>query len=335
VALLRFAGDGSSSNTASGNTVSRFRLTLALVIVLLFGWEPVLAQSASSDSAQFQARIDEIARGLTGHPRLKNVSDQKRQQLAEFVVGNMLFVLLHETGHALVTEMELPVLGRDEDAADAFAVVMLLKVGTAMSHRVVVEAAKAWFLTDLRDKKEGDKPELYDSHGLSEQRAYQIVCLMVGSNKEEFKDLADETNLPEERQETCQRDYKHASWSWAKVLESHLRAAEQPKQNIETTYWPGKGEFDIYEQSFRSLRMLETVAGRLADQYVWPHPIGLEMASCGEINAKWQPENRKTFLCYELAQDFAELYRDYGQEWNAPPKEKWWQPKWWKRAKKG
>ena len=119
------------------------------------------------------------------------------------------------------------------------------------------------------------------------------------------------------------------------MLESHLRAAEQPKQNIETTYWPGKGEFDIYEQSFRSLRMLETIAGRLADQYVWPHPIGLEMASCGEINAKWQPENRKTFLCYELAQDFAELYRDYGQEWNAPPKEKWWQPKWWKRAKKG
>ncbi len=178
MALLRFAGDGSSSDT-----VSRFRLTLALVIVLLFGWEPVLAQSASSGSAQFQAQIDEVARGLAGHPRLKNVSDQKRQQLAEFVVGNMLFVLLHETGHALVTEMELPVLGRDEDAADAFAVVTMLKVGTAMSHRVLVEAAKAWFLTDLRDKKEGDKPELYDAHGLNEQRAYQIVCLMVGSNK--------------------------------------------------------------------------------------------------------------------------------------------------------
>ncbi len=68
------------------------------------------------------------------------------------------------------------------------------------------------------------------------------------------------------------------------MLEPHRRAAEQPKQNIETTYWPGKGEFDVYEQSFRSLRMLGTVAGHLADQYVWPHPIGLEMASCGEIS---------------------------------------------------
>ena len=58
------------------------------------------------------------------------------------------------------------------------------------------------------------------------------------------------------------------------------------------------------------------------------------MASCGEINAKWQAGNRKTFLCYELAQDFAQLYRDYGQEWNAPPKEKWWQQKFWKRTKR-
>jgi hypothetical protein len=154
------------------------RLRHVLLTVVLFGYEPVFAQSMSSDSAQFQARIDEVARGLASQPRLKKVSDQKRQQLAEFVVGNMLFALLHETGHALVTEMELPVLGRDEDAADAFAVVMLLKVGSAMSHRVVVEAAKAWFLTDLRDKKEGDKPELYDSHGLSEQRAYH--CLLNG-----------------------------------------------------------------------------------------------------------------------------------------------------------
>jgi hypothetical protein len=37
MALLRFAHDGSSSNT-----VSRFPLALALVIFLLFGWEPLL-----------------------------------------------------------------------------------------------------------------------------------------------------------------------------------------------------------------------------------------------------------------------------------------------------
>jgi hypothetical protein len=35
----------------------------------------------------------------------------------------------------------------------------------------------------------------YDEHGLNQQRAYQIVCLMVGFNGEKFKDLAKETKL--------------------------------------------------------------------------------------------------------------------------------------------
>jgi hypothetical protein len=317
------------------------RLRHALLAVVVFGWEPVLVQPALSESQQFQAesqqfqaRLEEAARALGSNPRLKKVSDQKRRQLTDFVVGNMLFTLLHETAHALVAEMELPVLGREEDAADAFAVVTVLKMGTALSHGVLVEAAKAWFLTDRRDRKEGDQTQPYDAHGLDEQRAYQIVCLMVGSDKQQFKDLADMTNLPEERQDTCQIDYQRASSSWEKVLRPHRRSPDQPKQRIEVTYGPGKGEFDIYEQTFRTVRLLETVANHAAEAYGWPNPLGLEMAACGEINAQWQFRSRKLFLCYELAQDFAELYRDYGQQWNAPPKEKWWQPKWWKRAKK-
>ena len=39
----------------------------------------------------------------------------------EFVTGNMLFALAHEMGHVFITEMGLPVLGQEEDAADAHA----------------------------------------------------------------------------------------------------------------------------------------------------------------------------------------------------------------------
>jgi hypothetical protein len=330
VPLLRFAG-GDSLN--SGVTRLRFALmTFAVFFTLLFGGQPSFAQWASSDSAHFQSRIDEVARGLATEPRLKNVSDQKRQQLTEFVVGNMFFVFLHEMSHALVHEMEIPVLGQQEAAADAFASITMLKVGSTLSHRVLVEASKGWFLTNKRDQKEGTQPDAYDSHGLDEQRAYQIVCLMVGSDREQFKDLADETNLPEERQETCQRDYKFISWSWEKSLEAHRRAPQQAKQQIEVTYWPGGDALALYEQAFRAIRILETVASHAAETYFWPNPFALEMAACGQPAAQWQSAKRKLLLCYDLAQDFAELYRDYGQDLKAPSKEKWWQPKWWKRA---
>jgi Putative metallopeptidase len=50
-----------------------------------------------------------------------------RQDLTEFVVGNMLFVGFHELGHALVGQLTLPVLGRAEAAADSFATLALLE----------------------------------------------------------------------------------------------------------------------------------------------------------------------------------------------------------------
>jgi hypothetical protein len=44
---------------------------------------------------------------------------------------------------------------------------------------------------------------------------------MVGSDPDKFADLADETGLPTERQETCVGDYSDASWSWDVALKPH------------------------------------------------------------------------------------------------------------------
>jgi hypothetical protein len=109
------------------------------------------------------------------------------QGLAEFVSGNMLFVLLHELAHAAITQMGLPVLGKMEDAADSFAALRLIRVGSDFSRRVLTDAAEGWFMEDRRDRKIGDKVAYYDEHGLNQQRAYEIVCLVVGSDEDKFK----------------------------------------------------------------------------------------------------------------------------------------------------
>src|SRR5215475_2127975 len=174
---------------------SRFRpgtLLLLLPFVFLVSAEPIVAQPASSEAAssegeKFQARINATARALGDDPRFKNLSAEYRQEVVEFVTGNMLFVLLHEIGHAAITQMGLPVLGRPEDAADSFAAVGLIRIGSVFSHRVLVQAAKGWFLADRRDTHAGDAVAFYDEHGLNQQRAYQIVCLMVGSDEDKFK----------------------------------------------------------------------------------------------------------------------------------------------------
>src|SRR6516225_7759504 len=89
--------------------------------LLVLSCGTALGQAAPSGSPSFQARVEDLARALQSDPHLKGLSEQQRIDRVEFVVGNTLFVLLHEMGHVLMAEMKLPVLGREEDAADTFA----------------------------------------------------------------------------------------------------------------------------------------------------------------------------------------------------------------------
>ena len=310
---------------AGGPSLHRRCLRLVPLCLLIFGMMPLLAQPAPAQSAApasaahvaesggFQDRIDAAVLALRGSdPKLKDLPKRYVQGLAEFVSGNMLFVLLHELGHAAITQMGLPVLGRMEDAANSFATLMLIRAGSDFSHGVLTAAADGWFLADRRDREAGLKLAFYGEHGLNLQRAYQIVCVMVGSDEDKFKDLAEETKLPEARQHTCLGDYSNAAFSWDLLLKPHRRPFDQPKTKFNVVYGPAEGRAKVVEQVARSIRLLETVAERASDELAWPAPLTLEMQSCGFPNARWDLRARTVTLCYELAVEFADLYRDFG-----------------------
>jgi Putative metallopeptidase len=129
---------------------SRHLRHILLLLPFVFAIEPAFTQPAPSDTEQLQARIDAAALAHARDDRYRGLSPKDRQGLAEFVAGNMLFALLHEAGHAVVNELGLPVLGREEDAADSFAATRLIIAGSASPDRVLAEAAKGWFMTNRR-----------------------------------------------------------------------------------------------------------------------------------------------------------------------------------------
>ena len=303
------------STSSRDHGTDHFLRLCALLFVLMLGTAPALSQTPPAQ-APVQApaagtKMDDGVRELSSDPRMRSMSQRQQRDLIEFVTGNMLFVGFHELGHAVIHELGLPVLGREEDAADSFATIALLKIGTDFSYNVLVQAARGWFLSARRDHKEGDMLLFYDAHGLDKQRAFQIVCLMVGSNEDQFKELADWVQMPASRQDTCAGDYSNAQFSWNAELKPHLRAPDQPKSKIDVAYEPVTGKLDVYARSFRAIGFLETIAGYAADLLVWPHPFSVVMQGCGDANASWNPEVRKEILCYEMAEDFAELYRGY------------------------
>jgi len=288
--------------------------TLGMLVV---GCGAVLGQSTSSGSPTFQERIKEVARALQSQPAFKNLSEQERIDRVEFVVGNTVFILLHELGHVHFSEMHLPVLGREEDEADTFATLTLLKIGTSFSQRVLANASQGWFLSERRNEQTQAKPLYYDEHDLSPQRAYWIVCLMVGSDPVKFKKLADDAKMPESRQQSCKANYTKASRSWDMVLAPYRRSPDQPATKINISYGDAEGNVAGFARTFRAIRILETVAERSASTYVWSAPFTLEMRSCDGPNAGWDDETRTVKICYQLPFDFAQLYLAYVQA--APP----------------
>jgi hypothetical protein len=293
-------------------------LTYALLVLVGLGADPLYAQpfrlktappaALSGDASRsFEARIAEQARVLADEPRFKHLPAPKRQGLVEFILGNMLFVAMHQMGHALLSETNLPALSGREQAADDFAVLTVLKLGeTDFSDRVLIEAAKGWFVSGRQPRSK--TPDYYAGHGFNGRRGSRIVCLMIGADPARFTVLADETRLPNDRRRTCGWDYDTATRSWDKALAPYRRAADQPRARVDLVYGVAEGALGVYAQVFRNLRFLEIIAEHAAGQFAWSAPIGIDMRSCGEASARWIVPERKLVLCYEQARDLAEVY---------------------------
>jgi hypothetical protein len=245
------------------------------------------------------------------HEPVIKASRQNPRDKADFIIGNMLFVGFHEMGHALADQFHLPTLGRAEDAADSFAAIALLGAGSEFSINVLVQAARGLFLSDRRDRKQGEELDFSDAHGLDRQRAYQIICLMVGSDQEQFKELANWVRMPRDRQRSCADDYEDAKYAWHSLLESHRPADRQQTATIEIAYEAGQGNLERYARSFQSVALLEALSDYASSRYALPRPIRMVMASCGDANATWVSSTNTETLCYELADDFFDLYDGY------------------------
>src|SRR5712675_1675610 len=222
-------------------------------------------------------------------PAIK-ASRQNPRDKADFVIGNMLFVGFHEMGHALADQFHLPTLGRADDAADSFATIALLDAGSEFSINVLVQAARGLFLSDRRDRKQREELDFSDVHGLDRQRAYQIICLMVGSDREQFKELADWVRMPRDRQRTCANDYEDAKYAWHSLLESHRHADGQPSATIEIAYEAGQGNLERYARSFQSVAFLEALSDYASSRYALPRPIKIrseERRVGKECRSRW------------------------------------------------
>lgn len=225
-----------------------------------------------------------------------------------FLLGNIAFLLFHEQGHALVSELDLPVLGREEDAADRMATIFLAENDDPEDIEFLVQAMAGWFLSADRDGM--DDIAWWGEHGSDQQRGYQIACLLYGSDPEKFESVAEDIDLPEERRETCTEEYQATSDDFAELLEPHiLKSGEQQKHAVTVTY-DDPGDHLMEKKLLEESQLMEWVADDLRESIRLKRPITVNAANCDEANAFWDPETAELTICYELIREFRELYHE-------------------------
>lgn len=241
---------------------------------------------------------------VTGAPLLA----QEVEPAQDFAISNTLVTLFHEGGHAAIDLFNLPVIGQEEDAADSFAVLEVLRnYDDASAESILTDSALAGLLIHYEDEAAG-LLDYYDEHDLEAQRAYRSICYLYGTDPDAFAQAADWAEIPADRQDRCEDDAALAWDSWEGLIGDDLREELSGPSRV-NLQWEASGTFSNAERVLRDSGIIEEAADILGRGYNWPQTITLRVLQCGEANAWYDPETREIGLCYEIVEDYLRLGR--------------------------
>ena len=163
-------------------------------------------------------------RGLEHGQMLGLEGGMVEEHALRYVLANVRFIVLHETGHALVHLLDLPVTGRQEDAVDQLAAILMLRFASAEETPAEVidnlRMAANWMLS--RSTGAYSLDAYADEHALGEQRYFNLQCLIYGTDPEGFADMVENGDLTVSRAERCPAETRRVSRAWVRLLMPYL-----------------------------------------------------------------------------------------------------------------
>ncbi|WP_312199189.1 DUF4344 domain-containing metallopeptidase [Stutzerimonas balearica] len=244
-----------------------------------------------------------------------------------FTVANAEFTLMHEMGHLLISELQIPVLGREEDAADQLGFMGLFLLQReqheADFYNKLMDVADYWRLEWQNAKGSADEVPLWDSHALDAQRFYNIACLAYGSDPDRLEWVLEVSGLPIERALYCPDEYQQVAQAVAWFRDYYRRPVDEPvRHRITVIYDPPPGHLAGGAELLAKVRAsgeLEAVARRASETFELPRDLVLRLTSCGAPDAWFNRIGGELTLCYERLAYFRQLAAQRSRQQAASP----------------
>lgn len=225
---------------------------------------------------------------LMSAPAVPADPDDERQQ---FIDANVLWVFYHELGHALIDQLDLPVLGKEEDAADQLAVFLTDELWEEDDADRISDLVASGFWQAAEDAEE--PAPWWDEHSTDQQRHFTVACLYYGGDPARRGHVAKDVGLPDDRAELCVAERAQVDRAWGEVLD-----------DLSQKRLPGRLVFHAPQVAPANAALSRLLADEIAllnDALSLPADLTVTFAPCGEENAFYDPETRQIEICTEFA----------------------------------
>jgi Putative metallopeptidase len=135
----------------------------------------------------------------------------------EAIIGNLIGTMLHESGHMMFDMFDVPVFGREEDAADETASFMAMQFNKDVERTIVKGFVYAW-ARETDPSASAPMSAFSDEHGTASQRMYNALCLAYGGDPQTFQEFVDRGWLPKSRAVHCGEEFTQLKRAFTKTI---------------------------------------------------------------------------------------------------------------------
>lgn len=226
---IKFESSKNKAFTAIANTLSKSKMLTEVVgyfdqRLKLPKTVPIVFTSCDEENAYYDPEKVEISMCYELVQHYLGLED-KTDSLEVRTFNAAIFTLIHELGHALRDQLDLPITGKEEDAVDRFSALSLIELEESSA----LISGILQFGQDAEEEADSEEdPAFWDVHAFSMQRLYDMTCLAYGSDPDLYADLVEATEMPEDRSEGCEDEYYQEVRAWTALLKPHLKDPKKP-----------------------------------------------------------------------------------------------------------
>ncbi len=244
-------------------------------------------------------------------------------------LGMTQSILLHEFGHALIGELQLPSTGPEEDAVDIYSALGVSDVTTrssgnseddALNAEIAKYAALQWYYSGIVSAQRGQGVPWQDEHTADLKRFRNMFCVMYGANPRVFEGVAQQAGFDERTLSRCEDEFVKQNRAWRSILAQHTRVsalhpegmlrADAPGARISISFENSSTKVGNFVREILGQGILQDYVAELEATYAVPRDLPITFKDCQQLNAWYDPREGTITFCYELLEDLAVMISD-------------------------